>query len=360
MNFFKRITDRKSAILLFGLFVILLFPALVVAIDPTVVTLLYFRGNGLDSAVHLEWATGTEFDTVGFWIERSNSSAGPYALLTDIGFVPSEAPPDGLSGAEYDVIDDNGAINGNTYWYRLVEIESSGTENRTDPISVTAGLAVSTSTPTNTPTQSPTAASSGESTTVPGTTQTPAPTLPPAVASSTPSTPASTRIIDTTSSRNSQPDSTRMRQTDIVSAAIEGSTGSDSLLQSSAIQSATNASGYPEPDTPSTPLPNSRIGVEGYPGTAQDTIFDLPDAYPSLPEDARSGDASDPLGESSITAGPDVIGRANSISSSTGPEQSEQEPAATLMLWVGFLAALVLFVAAVIGSAYIYRRQSSK
>ena len=128
MKSFNRILDQKSAILVLGLFGILLISTLVAAIDPTVVTLLYFRGNGLDSAIRLEWATGTELDTAGFRLERSTSSAGPYTFLDDIGFVPSEAPPDGLSGADYDALDESGTINGTTYWYRLVVLpqKSSG------------------------------------------------------------------------------------------------------------------------------------------------------------------------------------------------------------------------------------------
>jgi hypothetical protein len=195
-------------------------------------------------------------------------------------------------------------------------------------------------------------------TTVPGTTQTPIPTLLQGTANSTRSPLASARLTEIAASPNSEPDSTRIRQTELASAASDGSSGNESLSESLAIQA--TISGYPGPDTPSTPLPNPRIGVEGYPGIAQDTIFGLPDAYPSLPGNGRSARAVDPLSESSSGIGPAAIGSANSINSSTGPEQSEQEPTTTLMLWVGFLAALVIFIAAVIGSAYIYRRQSSK
>jgi hypothetical protein len=169
LNIIRIALDRRSTLLIIGFFIIFIVPTLVAAIDPTVVTLLYFRGNGLDNGIRLEWATGTEFDTAGFRLERSAASSGPYTILDDIGFVPSDAPPDGLSGAEYVALDESSITNGTTYWYRLVEIESSGVENRTDPISVKAGLAQPTSTPSPTPTSTPT---------VPGTTIKPSAYLP--------------------------------------------------------------------------------------------------------------------------------------------------------------------------------------
>jgi hypothetical protein len=107
-------------------------------------------------------------------------------------------------------------------------------------------------------------------------------------------------------------------------------------------------------------LSNPQVGVEGYPGISQDSILGLPDAYPSSPENARAARVIDPQSDSSSAPGPAAIGQANSNDSSVGPGQSEQEPAATLMLWVGFLAASVIFIAGVVGSAYIYRRQSPK
>jgi hypothetical protein len=116
--------------------------------EPTAIVLLYFRGSGLNDAVYLEWATATEFETAGFRLERSHNENGSYLALDNIGFIPAEGL--GLEGAEYEAIDDT-AVNGQLYWYKLVEIEWGGTQNRSDPISVMAGIATPTATATHTP-----------------------------------------------------------------------------------------------------------------------------------------------------------------------------------------------------------------
>jgi hypothetical protein len=358
LKFIRRILDRKTTISVIGLFAMLVVPTLVTAIDPTVVTLLYFRGEGLDNMIRLEWATGTEFDTAGFRLERSAASWGPYTLLDDIGFVPSEAPPDGLSGAEYVALDESSITNGMRYWYRLVEIESNGVENRTDPISVTAGLAQPTSTPISAPTSTPTFPATAGTTAVQGASPTTISTIQSGTATNSVSTLLPTPISDSAAPTTRETEATRTRQTELASAAGEGSEVSDNLLDSPSVQS--TSSGYPAPDVLSTPLPSARIGDEGYPGNHQDTIRGLPDAYPFVPENTRQARALIPQNDSSSATGPAAIGQANSNDSSNTPGQSEQEPAATLMLWVGFLAALVIFIAAVVGSAYIYRRQSPK
>jgi hypothetical protein len=121
---------------------------------PTAITLLYFEGYGVANGVMLEWATGTEFDTAGFWVERSLTQSGGFARLVDtIGFI--QAMGDGIVGAEYDALDDT-AVPGVTYWYRLIEVELGGGENIEGPIAVAAGLFTPTPTPSNTPTATPT------------------------------------------------------------------------------------------------------------------------------------------------------------------------------------------------------------
>ena len=121
------------------------------------VTLLYFRGQHNGDSVLLEWATATELDTAYFYLERSDTQAGPYQMLEGIGLVPSQAPPDGLSGADYQRLDEENIQPGKAYWYILVEVESAqGAENRTLPIKVALADVPSTTTPTRTPTLVPT------------------------------------------------------------------------------------------------------------------------------------------------------------------------------------------------------------
>jgi hypothetical protein len=118
--------------------------------------------------------------------------------------------------------------------------------------------------------------------------------------------------------------------------------------------------GYPGPETLSTPQANLRNGLEGYPGSIQDEIIRLPDAYPGLSEAVRSSRDVMQQNGGSTTGGATAIGQGSAAGADLEQTQSEQEPASTIMLWIGFLASLVIFVAAVIGAAYFYRRQSSK
>ncbi len=350
LNFFERRLKRNTVHLVLGVLGFLLLPNLVSAIDPSVVTLLYFRGEGVNNGIRLEWATGTELDTVGFKVERSNSSAGPYAILADIGFVPSKAPPDGLTGAQYNALDDSGTVNGVTYWYRLIELESSGTENRAAPISVTAGLAVPTSTSTSTPTRTPTR--------IPISSPTPTPFGQPGDAT----TLLVTSTVSTNTGQTEPPDiepiTTSIGQTGLPSSGSDSSLAEAASIDSPVVQSTVN--GYPGPETLSTPIPETRSGVEGYPGLPQESDIGMPDAYPSSIENARPERVQNPRNGASSADGSVAIGQGNSPESESISEPSDQDPTATFMLWVGFLAALVIFITAVIGSAYIYRRQSPK
>ena len=135
----------------------------IVSGEPTsAVELLYLRGAGQDQAVLLQWATATELNTAGFRFERGGNANGPFTPVSTIGFVPAISE-DGYSGAEYERLDDENLVNGNTYWYVLIEIEYDSTENRFPPMPATAGTATPTSTAI------PTSPSSGPSNEYPST-----------------------------------------------------------------------------------------------------------------------------------------------------------------------------------------------
>jgi hypothetical protein len=151
---------------------------------PEAVDLLYFTATGLDGAVQLDWATASEFNTNGFMLERSLSAGGPYTILDDIGFIPGEGS--GVMGAVYQAIDET-AVNGTTYWYRLIEFEISGTENRFGPVWATPGgtgtatftpspTSSNTPTPSQTPTASMTPSHTPTNTATPTASVTPSPT----------------------------------------------------------------------------------------------------------------------------------------------------------------------------------------
>jgi hypothetical protein len=158
------------------------------ATNPTAVVLLYFRGTGVANGIFLEWETATEFGTAGFMLERAGSANGPFAPLLEIGLIPAEG--DGITGAKYEATDTT-AVAGQTYWYILVEHETDGGINKTEPLEVQAGQTpTSTPTPTNTPvptnTPTPTATTSAGSspppTSTPTATRTPTATAVPTTA----------------------------------------------------------------------------------------------------------------------------------------------------------------------------------
>lgn len=114
------------------------------------VTLVSFTATSLTGQpeIYLEWETATEFDTVGFFIVRSDSATGTFTRISD--FIPHEG--DTIVGAQYDHIDEN-AVLGNTYWYKLEELTTNQESQFYGPISAMSGVpATATSTPTRTPT----------------------------------------------------------------------------------------------------------------------------------------------------------------------------------------------------------------
>jgi hypothetical protein len=112
------------------------------------VTLSYFRLIPGDGQVTVEWGTATELDTLAFQVQRSLEQA---AGFTDIGGMIF-AQGDQLTGADYEYLDAT-VTNGVTYWYRLVEIDTSQHLTYYPADSVTPGT---TPTPTATPTRTPT------------------------------------------------------------------------------------------------------------------------------------------------------------------------------------------------------------
>jgi hypothetical protein len=86
------------------------------------------------TAVTVQWSTASELNTAGFNLYRAESDQGPYTRLnTDL--IP--ASPDPLVGGSY-VFTDTNVVAGQTYFYQLEDIETSGAANRHDAIQVKA------------------------------------------------------------------------------------------------------------------------------------------------------------------------------------------------------------------------------
>ena len=113
------------------------------------VTLVSFTASPVPGKpdIDIEWETATEFDTVGFFVTRSDSAGGTYARVS--GFIPHTG--DTVVGAPYGWRDRN-MVSNRSYWYELEEITQSQDSNFYGPISVTLTF---TPTLTATPTTQP-------------------------------------------------------------------------------------------------------------------------------------------------------------------------------------------------------------
>jgi hypothetical protein len=315
------------------------------------VTLIYFRGTGLDEAVNLEWATGTEFNTAGFRIKRAIDSFGPYEFVTSIGFVPAEG--DGIIGGEYSAIDSDFIVNGTTYYYILVEIETNSSENDEGPISVIAGLVAPTSTSSPTATPIPITTTSANTAT---------PTL---VASGTgaPSSGSPTMIPTPTSDL----DTVDLNAGTATSVSAEDQTedesvefATDDIAMVNQVPSPTDPGGYPAPSGPN-PLPPQETGDrlrDAYPEPAIPS--NVPTTYPEpLGDPARTDPAIIQPFPGSGIEDVESIGVNGTAESDTATSES-QRVSSTIFLWLGFIIALLIFLAGVYGSIVLFTRQRSR
>ena len=94
------------------------------------VEILYFQAIGGGSGVTLVWETAAEIDTAGFHLLRSDSQDGEYGRING-EIIPARGGP--TQGATYSYID-NSALNGVTYWYRLMDVDLSGESYPYDPV----------------------------------------------------------------------------------------------------------------------------------------------------------------------------------------------------------------------------------
>ena len=89
------------------------------------------EADGVD--VRLTWSTATERDTAGFRLWRSDSLVGDFERI-NASIIPSEG--DAYSGAEY-AYTDAGLESGETYFYKLEDVDLSGRSTFHGPVDVT-------------------------------------------------------------------------------------------------------------------------------------------------------------------------------------------------------------------------------
>jgi len=109
----------------------------VAATTPTRVDLVSFEASGSNGAVTLRWETATELDNLGFHVYRASSETGPYARMTTRLIPGLGSSPE---GARYQYVD-SGLENGTTYFYKLEDVETTGTTELHGPVSATPSSA---------------------------------------------------------------------------------------------------------------------------------------------------------------------------------------------------------------------------
>ena len=111
---------RITLLLAIGLILAALVIFLISAATPPVVT--------------VEWSTASELNTAGFNLARGDSQTGPFTRLnTEV--IP--ASPDPLVGGSY-IYTDTQVVTGQTYYYQLEEVETSGGTSVQGVVAVTA------------------------------------------------------------------------------------------------------------------------------------------------------------------------------------------------------------------------------
>ncbi len=99
--------------------------------SPLAITLAGFGAAAQTDHVLVSWETVSEANNAGFNLYRSLSADGEYALL---GFTPS-ASPGSTAGAAYSHQDFDVQA-GQTYWYKLEDIDLNGAATMHGPVSV--------------------------------------------------------------------------------------------------------------------------------------------------------------------------------------------------------------------------------
>jgi uncharacterized repeat protein (TIGR01451 family) len=100
---------------------------------PTAITLSSFTANFAGGVIRVLWTTTLELDTVGFHLYRSTSGG----LNDAVRITPALIPGQGSDGGAYSFTDTR-ITAGVTYWYWLVETETTGTINYYGPVRATA------------------------------------------------------------------------------------------------------------------------------------------------------------------------------------------------------------------------------
>ncbi len=318
-----------------------------VAMPPFAVGLVDFTATPQNNAALLEWETATELGSAGFGIQRRQNSDD---FITISGFI--NAVGDGAAGATYSYLDET-AVNNQTYTYQLIEYETDNSINELEQAEVTIGIQ-----PTATPVAIGGGGGSNSSTATPVTTN--ATSTPRATARAGEPT-ATTRatIRATTTSPTIMPTSratavsttTATRSSSSSSptpAAISSNNGSTVFAQGDNTPTP-QATAYPANTTENNSPP---VANTPYPaGNTQPIIAETATAYPAITIEETTD--VDNTGND----GTNVIGSETEGNNVTNDNADESTSSSTFTLWAGFIVALLIFIAGLIGTAVLLTRK---
>ena len=317
------------------------------------VELRSFTGTREGDDVRLRWETGSEIDVVGFKVKRATSAGGPFAPLSDIGSNGIVLATGSGLGDTYEVVDGSAAAE-NNYWYTLVEVTGSNEE-----IDI-ATIAVPTAQESAAPT--PTAAGTEPD---PGQGNDPTPTATVGAAArrtQTPTSAAGTGDAGAPTATATRPPSRTPQPPDTPAAAAtaaHNSAGARAVEAADDPQSATNAP-TPAAVAQATQAPEAYPGPDGSPASEGAPAVEAtapPPAYPAeqaAPQQPLP-DADAPPSGIGVGAEPPEL-----ESDETTVDEAQEDDDGSLgrvLLWIGFIGALLIFAVGVFFSIFLSMRQ---
>jgi len=108
------------------------------AAGPTAVVIVSFTAEAWDGMILLRWETASEVDMVGFNLYRADAPNGVKLPLNET-LIPAQAPGS-PGGTRYEWDDDNGLLDGQTYFYWLEIVDLHGSGEVLGPVDAAAGI----------------------------------------------------------------------------------------------------------------------------------------------------------------------------------------------------------------------------
>lgn len=341
------------------------------------VELIYFEAETLiGPAVLLEWETGSETDVAGYIIKRDDG-AGPQTI--EVYFdneLVTVIPAEGATVGAYYAVEDEEVVDQTTYSYYLYELSNSNVEEQVAVLTIFVDEEGDEPTPF--PILTPTSASGSNPRPPVNSTATPAPTVTSA-ATSAAGTPVPTSVSGSAATPTRRP--------------TISSGGSTLPTPTTALQTVTTQTQPTQPPggSQSYPAPTNQNGSEngfeeegGSSGNEDQFTGNavsvnpldpavVPDSNSSPSSSAATGavaqaEAAVIQVDVSTTGGAQPIGQQALEESKTAGafvfdmnnDQTDQEDAGTntrWILWISFLAALLLFIGGVAMALRLFRRR---